>query len=178
MCDAGARVALALRPEASQVLDLLPECAVVSSRDLLRPLAASPSAGGRARALRALTHGIAPLVDALDGVPEGELAAGRLPRSYESALVRQVGAALRRSVPDEDMRLRLAMLLLGSGGFGDIGRALGSVPLDSIDYLGRTAPLFDVDYPRRSFRTLLGDEAIGFPGVASQVEPVCAEFAP
>lgn len=175
MWDAGARVIFTLYPEASQVLDLLPECTVISSRDLLNARVISSVDHG-SDVVRALSHGIPPLADALECASEDDLESARFPQSYEDTLVRQVAGSLRRSLSDEDLRLRLTMLLLGSGCFEDIAQVLGTVPLDSIDYLGQTAPFFEVDFSRRVFHTLLDDSVIGFSGVITQLESICALF--
>ena len=115
MWECGASVLFSLNPEAAQLLGQLPECLVLGSKDLLLSSVVDAMKDRRAQLVDALTYGIVDLVAVIERLSDDDLFEDRLPHAYGDALSRLVSPALRRSLPDEELRVRLCMLLLGSG---------------------------------------------------------------
>lgn len=150
----GVTVLFTLYPEAVQLLDALPECYVVGVESLLvRPIALA-NRSEPAFELRRLTRGIPCLVRGLrsaDSDPSGSL---RLPSSYFEALSSLVASSLRLSLSDEELRLRLAMLLLGSGSLADLERVTGSASVDVLSAIALNTPFYGISERIDSFSCL------------------------
>ena len=154
MWEADVPVVFSLTPEGSQLLELLPESTIVRTRDLLLGFASDSDAGDRLRTLRSLSWGIPSLSRCL--VPEldadGEVAT--IPTSYYEELGSLVAGSLRPSLSDEELRLRLAMHLLGRGTREDLAAACGEVSPDLLEWIHETAPLFAISSRLDRFRSL------------------------
>ena len=136
----GACVVISVVPEAGQLLDGLGECVRVGARELLaRRGLVSPD-----KADRPTTRGIYCLERSLALPDDPERPKGFQPSAYEDAVRMLVASTLRPSLAEEELRLRLALLLLGSGtpaDLGDIPR--GPVAEQLADLRDRT-PLFGI----------------------------------
>lgn len=176
MWEAGALVVFSLPPEAGQLLSFLPECSVVSSRGLLIQSVVDHGASARSKLLWRLSFGIPDLVRLLEPVPNDDLERSLPSHSYGDALSRHLSLSLRRSLTDEELRVRLCMVLLGSGAFEDLSLALDGPCDEMLSHISSVAPFFFVDHSRRSFLTLLTDEALVLPGPLARLEATSALF--
>ena len=68
------------------------------------------------------------------------------------------------------------MVLLGSGAFEDLSLALDGPCDEMLSHISSVAPFFSVDHSRRSFLTLLTDEALVLPGPLARLEATSALF--
>lgn len=180
MWEAGVSVVFSLPPEGSQLLEMLPECTVVRSRDLLLGLPPDGGRGDRLRSLRSLSWGIPSLVRCL--LPElnkdGEVAT--IPLSYYEEACGLVSGSLRPSLPDEELRLRLAMHLLGSGTSEDLTAVCGDVSREYLEWEHEMAPIFAISSRLDRFRSLtdvrpevLEECLSGLSATSSMFEYVC-----
>lgn len=176
MWEAGVPVCFSLNPEASQLLDSLPEALVVSSRDLLMGDVVDAEVGSAAGEICELTHGIAPLVECVEGLDRSDLIAGKLPKAYYDAVGRQALISMRRSIPDEELRARLCMALLGRGSLEELGIALGGIAAEALAHLSRVAPFYRIDLSANRFHTPLRNAVIDSCGVASLLGATSALF--
>ena len=176
MWESGAFVIFSLPPEAGQLLSFLPECSVVSSRGLLVQSVVDHGANARLKLLWCLSFGIPDLVRLLEPVSNDDLERTFLPHSYGDALSRHLSLSLRRSLTDEELRVRLCMVLLGDGTFEDLRLALDGPCDEMLSHISLVAPFFFVDPSRRSFLTLLTDEALAFPGPLARLEAAGSLF--
>lgn len=176
MWECGASVLFSLNPEAAQLLGQLPECLVLGSKDLLLSSVVDAMRDRRARLVDALTYGIVDLSAVVERLSDDDLFEGRLPHAYGDALCRLVSPALRRSLPDEELRVRLCMLLLGSGDLTELALVLGGPVSDVVDHIDATAPFFRIDPSRATFSTLLTDSCALVPSLLPRLEPTCAQF--
>lgn len=176
MWEAGALVVFSLPPEAGQLLSFLPECSVVSSRGLLIQSVVDHGASARSKLLWRLSFGIPDLVRLLEPVPNDDLERSLPSHSYGDALSRHLSLSLRRSLTDEELRVRLCMVLLGSGAFEDLSLALDGPCDEMLSHISSVAPFFSVDHSRRSFLTLLTDEALALSGPLARLEATSALF--
>lgn len=176
MWEAGIPAIFSLAPEAAQLLDLLPECVVLGSRDLLVRPVIEAGHGCRLSELRDLTWGVASLVSILlpQIDPRGNV--GPLPDSYRAALGGLVSKALRLSQPDEMVRLRLAMILLGDGTHLDLERVLGTVPDDLLEAVRSDVAIMEVSDSLASFKCLQGWSGLLVSSSLSELSATCALF--
>ena len=118
----GHSVVFSLAPEARQLLEVLPECRVAWSSDFLAQGLSEIDRSGCAQDLRTLTRGIPSLLRALGPLsPAPSVVAPS--QAFYDALADLVASSVRDGLSDGDLRIRLAMLLLGRG------TALGCAPL-------------------------------------------------
>ncbi len=68
------------------------------------------------------------------------------------------------------------MVLLGSGAFEDLSLALDGPCDEMLSHISSVAPFFSVDHSRRSFLTLLTDEALALSGPLARLEATSALF--
>ena len=167
-------VVFSIVPEAAQLLEELPECAVLGPSDLLIARVTGLSRGDVAFPLKSLTRGIPSLVRSLSGAdlakePEANAA-------YKAALGTLIRLSLRASLPDEELRLRLAMLLLGKGDLRELSMVLGRVSSELMASLREQAPLFGVGEQLDSFQCILGTQCVVLDVARSSLRAACALF--
>ena len=176
MWEAGVPVVFSLPPEGSQLLELLPECSIVRTRDLLLGFPTDSDEGDRLRALRSLSWGIPSLsrslVPELD--PNGEVAT--IPSSYFEELGALVAGSLRPSLSDEELRLRLAMHLLGGGTRDELELACGSLSRELLEWIRDTAPLFAISSRLDRFRSLTDVRPAALESCLSSLSPTSSMF--
>ena len=140
----GCQVVLALRPEAEALLEDLPSAFTVHAEALLQDesvLCASREDGAWAHEL---CHGIPVLIDAL--AASGGARAGRLPgMAYTDGLCSLIESYLRPKLIQEELDLRLALMLLGAGRASEVAEVLGAIDEQIAAGLARDAPFFGVD---------------------------------
>lgn len=157
LADAGAIVILVVAPEACQLLEALPGCQVTWSSDLVGMQRDSLKDSAYYSELGTRTGYIPSLVLSLrtfqfDGNRRS------LPQSYYEALGKLVGLSVRRSLSDEELRVRLCMLLLGRGSAEDLSNSIGRNPREIMAALWSVAPLFGVSSDLTTFECLCCDE--------------------
>ncbi len=143
LCGDGAAVLATMEAEAYQFVEALPEAVVVRTKELLYRMPYRDDEGTRAAWSR--THGIPMLVDPLR--KGGEPAVPR----YDLALTQVVAATLRCGLPEEERRLRLAMVLLGSGTFEELTYAVPRLDRETFDLLAEEAPFLGVNPVEATF---------------------------
>jgi len=143
LVQGGFVVVIAVRPEAELIAERLPEALCLRSYDLALRL---PSR--EAEDLWALTHGVPALAraccddaDCSDGALDGST-------SYGPMLAYVVREHLRTNLSLEDRRLRLAMVLLGSGTRDDLSLICRHVDRDDLSWLAAHAPFFGIEDKR------------------------------
>ncbi len=176
MWEAGVPVVFSLAPEGSQLLELLPECTIVRTHDLLLGFTAGSDAGDRLRTLRSLSWGIPSLSRIL--LPElgsnGELAT--IPSSYFEELGSLVTGSLRPSLSDEELRLRLAMHLLGRGTCEELALVCGGVSRELLEWIRDTAPVFAISSRLDRFRSLTDARTGALESCLSALSPTSSMF--
>lgn len=143
MACGGCLVLLSLFPEAELLVEELRTATCIGADDVVRFYQRD-----RDDQTELLTNGIPTLVDALD-LSRDEIRSferkEQMPNEYRSALSLLVSSSIRPSLPREDCRVRLAMLLLGSGSADDVTTLSGRLDRDTWDWMERVAPLFGID---------------------------------
>lgn len=147
MLDGGACVVLTMRPEAVQLLEELRSALVFWSEDLL-----VEARGGTGACLDdggvALCRGIPLLVWGYLRAPRTGEGPGR---GYVDAMAQLVPLSMRAGLMEEERRLRLAMMALGSGRVEELEGVLGRVDAGILRAMQRDAPLFGVDVATSTF---------------------------
>lgn len=143
MSQAGCGVVVTLRPEAEQLMDVLPEAACLGAPELLYrdPLIKDDLVHEAMR----LTRGIPLLVTALSDAQDPARS------RYAESLRRLVGLSLRLGIPFRERKIRLAMMLLGSGSFENLSCVVGKLDEESLLWLAREAPFFGIDLLASTF---------------------------
>lgn len=173
---AGASVVVSVDPEGAQLVESMPECALIRGADLLVQAGVGAGSNSMTREVLRLSRGIPSLVSAL--VPETYRQDGpiALSASYLDALSGLVAASLRKTLIDEELRLRLAMLLLGRGSVDDLAGVIGSAPTDLLESLCTGAPLYGVSPDLRTFSCLTSVPGQAFAVCLRRMEVPCALF--
>ncbi len=167
----GCRIIVCLRPEAEQLVEEFEGVLCLRCADLLyRSLDADSE-------VMDLTGGIPSLVSALrmDRVATER---GEHPRTrYVAALEEMVKGALRSGLPNEELRLRLAMMLLGHGSAEELAVVAGRCELEVLGLLSRDAALFGIHVRDRVFSChgIVRDDVYGQCAMALQA---AAAFEP
>ena len=148
---AGASVILTLPPESSGLLELLAEARVIWSSDLLAYGLSEARHSGFPDDVVGLTRGIPSLVRVLGDSRYASGASPSLPQTYYDALSSLYSSSLRRGLADEELRVRLAILLLGEGTRADLERVVGRDPSELLGRFCSDVPLFGVSANLESF---------------------------
>ncbi len=149
----GCAILLALRPEASQILEYLAEPLVLCSADLVVSTGELVHWDGcpdeeAARHMAMLTGGIPLLVDeARHSAMFGRQADVALP-----GLPKYLATCLRTSLMDEERELRLAMILMGKGSMEDVYDCVGRIDHETLRALVSDEPVLGLGSSLRSFR--------------------------
>lgn len=176
MAQCGAVVVVSLSPEAAQLLDSLPECSLVGSEALLvRPIALA-RASEPAYELRRLTRGIPLLVRGLRTASLGPSGGLEIPSSYYEALSLLVESSLRMTLTDEELRLRLSMLLLGEGSVDDLRRVAGGASEELLSSIALNAPLYGVSELLDSFACVQAETLVLPSSAYLPIRSLCALF--
>lgn len=176
----GVSVVMSLLPEASQLLEALPECVRVGSRDLLVKDGTSSAEGVYTESNRVLTRGIFCLERALwfaDAQMVKETSdASDLPSAYYDALRELVGSSLRLSLTEEELKMRLAMFLLGSGSTSELGSLNRPSVCELLLHIKDTAPIFGISDNLQRFSCLQMDSRASLNSCYVQLSSACALF--
>lgn len=154
LLESGCYVVLCLRPESEQLLDALPMAHVLRCDDLLF------RTHERCSANYLLTGGVPLLVEALHHDRMTGAPALGFGTHYTEALERMVRSMLRPTLCDEELRLRLAMGLMGHGTVSELTTLCDRCDDEQLMWFERDAPLLGVDTKERTFscRGLDNDE--------------------
>lgn len=172
MRSAGVHVVISLAPEGSQLLEALPECTVVHAPQLLVPVsrdAQDPEERGIAR----LTRGIPTLVRALGEVSLDTKGSPRPSSAYLDALARLFAGAVRPTLSDEECRIRLSMLLLGSGTSDDVARVADGCHADVLESIRASTPLFGISPDLTEFSCLASSDDQTLRACMRRLERAC-----
>ncbi len=159
MLSGGVSVIVSMVPEGRQLLEVLNDCLVLGTQDLLASGITDLTRSSQGYGIRACTRGIPTLVESLLSAEPGTQEHSSLPVSYYDAMGELVEASLRPTLTDEELRLRLAMILLGKGLIDDLRVVLGSVARDILSDVCTNAPLFGIDEELSRFDCLGCDSA-------------------
>lgn len=124
MLKVGALVVLTLFPEARQLLDELPYHLLLTADDICEPPVSPIGATRDELDHQRLSRSIPVLAQTLSE-PLVPSRADQKRNSYDETLAELVDASFRRSLCDEELRLRLAITVLGKGSFSDLRYCLG-----------------------------------------------------
>ena len=167
--DSGVQVVLCLRTEDRQLAEALREAMVLGSDELIYRAYEDDVPA------MACTGGVPTLVNAihLDGLRgESRMARGN---AYSGAMASLMAGLLRQTLPDEEVRARLAILLLGSGTMEEIQLVAGRCDTEMLSWLARDVPLFGIQVKRKSFSCYgVGSDEV-LEHCLSSLQGVCAE---
>lgn len=165
MRDAGALVLVTILPEARQLAEGLNEFVMLGTDDLCDRSVYNGSSvdGGPRNGAWDLTRGIPLLLQALRSAPEWN-AEKRLPSAYSEAVRDLIELGLRPCLHEEELSLRLAVTLLGSGSLEDLNSVLGIVDNDLLEDLSTWAPFYGLDLVSRTF-DCVSDYSNGWMGL-------------
>lgn len=176
MVSAGVYVVITLLPESGDLMEELSEARWVRSSELVDAgwWRDQEPAGYPGDAWQ-MTHDMHALLRPYlhDGRPlawEGVALAG----GYQSALALVIRGQLRDALPEEERRVRLAMMLMGRGSLEDLALVVGRTDEGAFEELGLDAPFFGIDSVALTFETagLVNDEV--FLAMARTLQALCA----
>ena len=144
IADIGCRVVIVVGPEAMWLREEIPEATCIGMDKLLYRRPSSKNVA--AQKAMSLTSGIPSLVDALR---EDQ---GYRYQRYIESLDDIIRKTLHREITDIQLRLRFAMMLLGSGSFDEVSQIVGEIDSDWFAQLELYAPFFGVDIRRSTFK--------------------------
>ena len=139
--DLGPSIVISYVPEASQLLDELPEFMSVSARELLVRDDDEAAEGG---GTHQLTRGVYCLERGLRLAHGALCAPGALPRPYVDAYRELVSTSLRLTLTEEEVKLRLAMLLLGCGSCAELRQGSAAAFTELLMEVRGRSPLFGI----------------------------------
>lgn len=172
MHASGASVIVSIVPEGSQLFEELPECSVIGPSRLLVPLSAESRDAGEREMVR-LTRSIPSLVRSLAG--RLDATKGTLPGApYVDALVDLLAGSVRPTLSDEECRVRLAMIFLGSGACDEAARVAGSARTDVFEGIRTSAPLFGVAPDLSAFACVSAFDVRALRACLRRLERACA----
>ena len=179
MVTAGAVVAVSVLPENELLAERLSGAIYVLSRDMLVTDILELGPSDPLYDARSLTGGIPSLAIALlrdnGGSHLDRLVAGS---TYFETLGRLVGATLRSGLLDDELSVRLAMILLGRGTFEDVAGVTCVNPSEVAMGLERFAPMLGVSCHDASFRCYGVDTLDGLSASAPALSPKASAWRP
>ncbi|MDM8270727.1 bacterial transcriptional activator domain-containing protein [Thermophilibacter provencensis] len=173
----GVSVVLTLSPDARQLLEELPEYRVIWTSDLLALGYAEISRSRYPQELRSLTRGIPSLLRSLGDARLAGCTPGAPPQAYFDALGSLVEQTVRRGLSDEELEVRLAMLLLGSGTTDDVQRVVGRSPDEMIAVLCSEAPVLGISSGLDRFSCLGSDAHLASMATVPRLSSACLEHS-
>lgn len=174
--EAGVSVAFTILPEGRQLLEALPECRVLRSHDLLVGPVLAARWGDGGYWLRELSWGIPSLVEVLLSESGEAPETAAVPRAYYDTLSEVISGSLRLSLSDEELRLRLAVYLLGGGSSVDLLSVVGPEARELFDDLRANVPLVEMAPSLDEFRALTGASEGSLMACLPVLGPVCSVF--
>ncbi|MDO4404087.1 MAG: bacterial transcriptional activator domain-containing protein [Atopobiaceae bacterium] len=144
LVGAGAQTVVCLRPEAEQLIECAHGAKCLHASDLLYRQYEEDGITFD------LTGGIPSLVVSLRSDRTSGEEAGLGPR-YLSTLENLIDKTLRQGLPDEEVRVRLAMILLGCGTMEEAAIVAGRCDVEQMIWLERDVALLGADAHKRTF---------------------------
>ena len=182
LCDGGHRVVVAIRPEASALLEQIPGAHVYSTEyfslepDEIDFLLDDSSRHDPEEAHR-LTGGIAALLDdarvRFSSLKEGKEADSL---ACSAGLRSMVVDSLRRTLMAEERSIRYSMMLLGSGDVSDVACAVGRDATELVNSMGLRAPFFGIDSASETFECIRLCDRTSFAACIADLVPLSCEF--
>lgn len=159
----GCRIIVCIRPEAEQLMEVFDQVLCLRCDDLLFRSHNTDSE------MMDMTGGIPALVAALRLDLASDEPSGRTTR-YLSALEDVVKGVLRNGLTREELRLRLAMLLLGHGNAEELALAAGRCDTELLGMVSRDVALLGIHMRDRTFRChgIVRDDIFGQCAMALQ----------
>jgi DNA-binding SARP family transcriptional activator len=153
MVSAGCRLLISVRPECEGLVEAVDGASIIDSSRLI-----ARSSDGESHALTNLLPKLLVSLREDVAVLGSKVSRGA---TFTNAVKEMVAASLRDSLADEDVDLRLAMVLLGKGTFDDVVRICRHADGEAFNLLEREAPFFGVSNIDSTFRVAaLGDDCI------------------
>ncbi len=168
---AGAHVLICLRPEARQLAEALRGAVVLDGIELLY------HAYDEDDEAIACTGGIPMLVNAAQIDVNRGTAHASEGTAYLEALSRLIADTLRPTMPDEELRARLAMMILGTGTLEELQMVAGRCDVEMLQWLERDVPLLGSDAHARRFSCFGIADTNVFERCLSTLQPFCADEA-
>ncbi len=150
--DAGFSVVLSVRPESAQLLEVMPFHKVIDFDRACEYLHLCVGSSPSEEECFSLSRGVPGLFLSL--LNSGFLVDHVLPLVYIEGLADAVFQSVRPGLPDEDLRFRLFLFLVGSGSLVDVESELGFKVPEMVSELEAQSPLFGVSQRERTFLTL------------------------
>ncbi|WP_448984012.1 AfsR/SARP family transcriptional regulator [Olsenella uli] len=171
MLDDGCTVILCIRSESAALVEQLRDRAVVAG---CFELTARGWYGNDP--ISRLTHGIPALYVAATSDARQGIQAFEDDSAYVRALREQIVLALRETLADEEVELRLALMLLGKGTQGDLAELLDRLDADELFLMESTVPLLGVTSHGGRFGVAGLCEIEGLRATLSSIEPVAQNY--
>ncbi len=175
------KVIASILPEARQIIEELPSHLLLTAEDLCDVSAIARDGSGFVESGEGFTRGIPVLAHALSSY-KGDFSESTMPKSYWGALGKLVESGSRDSLCEDELRIRLAVALLGRGTFADLDRALSSSDQELLYDLSLWAPFYGVDVDAGSFSCLtarshewVNGDLPAFFALASRQQPLLSE---
>lgn len=154
MVTAGALVLVAMRPESMDLFNELHEARRLDTAALLGLSLQSRGIFSVSDRALSLTHGVPMLLDAYyndSGARCGAYSRGGFPGRLAVAARKLALSYTRDTLTNEELCLRLVMILLGRGTFADLAAVLPRFDDDELLWLRDVAPLFRIDLKEEQF---------------------------
>lgn len=166
-------VIVCMLPEAEMLAEEMPSAKKLNSQDLIALY--QPDAFGITSGSEVPSAGIAALLfhEAVSSASSG---VGVRWDTYVNALSHLTVSHVRPTLPIEEQRLRLAMVLLGTGLTEVLSSIVPRLDSDSIEWTRRDAPLFGLDRIQGTFCCVgLCSDGV-FESCMADLEPLCRKF--
>ena len=174
-------VIVSMLPESRQIIEEFPAHLLLTAGDLCDVSAIARDGSGFVASGEGYTRGIPVLARSLASY-KGDFDSSAMPRAYWNVLGKLLEAGVRDSLCEDELRIRLAIAILGRGSFADLERALGLVDRELLYDLSLWSPLYGVDVEAGSFVCLAAHshewanvELPAFAALAARQQPLLAE---
>ncbi|WP_322354629.1 AfsR/SARP family transcriptional regulator [Paratractidigestivibacter sp.] len=146
-------VIVTMLPEARQIIEELPSALLLTADDLCDVSSIARDGSGFVKSGEGLTRGIPVLAHSLASY-KGDFSPASLPLSYWDGLGKLLESGLRNTLCEDELRLRLAIALLGQGTFAELEAVLGDGAQEFLYDLSLWAPFYGVSTDTCSFSCL------------------------
>lgn len=174
MASRGCLVFVAVEPEQMYLVEGIHGSRIYHSRDL--SAVPWPNSTDRYRELYARTHGIPALVAVckrLGRVPEADLQQNL---DYIAALSSCTDSFVRRTLINEERRVRCALALMGSGTFDELRPLVGEKSMELLKQISIDSSYVDVSLDQKRFSCVGVDRTEGLNAVYRILSDACDDF--
>ena len=177
MREAGCFVVLSILPEASQLVEELPDAICYKTRDFLMDLPKRLKRGKSMLAqMRAATHGVPVLVRTVSKLKKRDLGSLMSDPGYCENFSKLVRETVRDTLMDEEKEARCALLLLGEGDLNDLKGVLRRCDDDILASIARNALICGLKMSDASFECVGTNTFEGLSAAYESLSPVAKEF--